>query len=299
MSSCVRSRDPRIVLLARLGSGARSPWARIRRAAARDIRDGLFAHRAWSSIAIASMLVAVGGWGPRGHHGVGLRRGWAGEKGSRPRSFTASWCLWPACRAPRSSSWHGSVVTDLRSGCNRRFGSEQHMPDRPYTLLSCGMSIDGYLDSAAPRRLELSKRRRLRSGRRRTRFLRRDPGGRGYRAKRQSAAACALASGAATSGSVAASRRPRSRSRVTERLELDACADFFTTGETEKLVYCASPRFLDARSRLGRVATVVDAGEPIEMRTISEDLGRPGRATAYGRGWRQGPHPVSDRQPRR
>ena len=30
------------------------------------------------------------------------------------------------------------------------------MPDRPYTLLSCGMSIDVYLGSAAPRRLELS-----------------------------------------------------------------------------------------------------------------------------------------------
>jgi 5-amino-6-(5-phosphoribosylamino)uracil reductase len=30
------------------------------------------------------------------------------------------------------------------------------MPDGPYTLLSCGMSIDGYLGSAAPRRLELS-----------------------------------------------------------------------------------------------------------------------------------------------
>ena len=30
------------------------------------------------------------------------------------------------------------------------------MPDRPYTLLSCGMSIDGYLGSATPRRLELS-----------------------------------------------------------------------------------------------------------------------------------------------
>ena len=30
------------------------------------------------------------------------------------------------------------------------------MPDRPYTLLSCGMSIDGYLGRATPRRLELS-----------------------------------------------------------------------------------------------------------------------------------------------
>ena len=30
------------------------------------------------------------------------------------------------------------------------------MPDRPYTLLSCGMSIDGYLDGGSPRRLALS-----------------------------------------------------------------------------------------------------------------------------------------------
>jgi 5-amino-6-(5-phosphoribosylamino)uracil reductase len=30
------------------------------------------------------------------------------------------------------------------------------VPDRPYTLLSCGMSIDGYLGAATPRRLELS-----------------------------------------------------------------------------------------------------------------------------------------------
>ena len=30
------------------------------------------------------------------------------------------------------------------------------MPDRPYTLLSCGISIDGYLDSADDERLILS-----------------------------------------------------------------------------------------------------------------------------------------------
>ena len=30
------------------------------------------------------------------------------------------------------------------------------MPDRPYTLLSCGMSIDGFLDSAGDERLVLS-----------------------------------------------------------------------------------------------------------------------------------------------
>ena len=30
------------------------------------------------------------------------------------------------------------------------------MLDRPYTLLSCALSIDGYLGAATPRRLELS-----------------------------------------------------------------------------------------------------------------------------------------------
>ena len=63
---------------------------------------------------------------------------------------------------------------------------------------------------------------------------------------------------------------------VTERVGLDARADFFTTGDTEKLVYCASQRVVDARSRLGQVATVVDGGQPVEMRRISEDLGARG-----------------------
>jgi 5-amino-6-(5-phosphoribosylamino)uracil reductase len=30
------------------------------------------------------------------------------------------------------------------------------MPERPYTLLSCGMSIDGYIDTATDERLVLS-----------------------------------------------------------------------------------------------------------------------------------------------
>ena len=63
---------------------------------------------------------------------------------------------------------------------------------------------------------------------------------------------------------------------VTRRAELDAHADFFTTGDAEKLVYCPSPRVAAARSRLGPVATVVDAGRPVEMRRISEDLGSRG-----------------------
>ena len=63
---------------------------------------------------------------------------------------------------------------------------------------------------------------------------------------------------------------------MTERVELDPAADFFTTGDAEKLVYCASDGFGDARSRLGPVATVVDGGRRVRMRELSEDLGARG-----------------------
>ena len=59
---------------------------------------------------------------------------------------------------------------------------------------------------------------------------------------------------------------------VTRRARLDACANFFATGDAEKLVYCASDVMPEARDRLGAVATVVDGGEPVDMSRISEDL---------------------------
>jgi 5-amino-6-(5-phosphoribosylamino)uracil reductase len=59
---------------------------------------------------------------------------------------------------------------------------------------------------------------------------------------------------------------------VTERAQLDACAEFFATGTCEKLVYCASATVSQARDRLGQVATVVDGGQPVDMRRVSEDL---------------------------
>jgi 5-amino-6-(5-phosphoribosylamino)uracil reductase len=149
------------------------------------------------------------------------------------------------------------------------------MPERPYTLLSCGVSIDGYLGSASPRRLELSNDADF------------------DRVDAVRASCDAILVGAATVRNDNPRLLVRSKTRrnertgrglrpspikvtVTERVELDPCTDFFTTGDTDKLVYCSSPRVLHARSRLGSVATVVDGGEPVEMRRISEDLGARG-----------------------
>ena len=146
------------------------------------------------------------------------------------------------------------------------------MHERPYTLLSCSMSIDGYLDSAMPRRLELSNDADF------------------DRVDAVRATCDAIMVGAATVRNDNPRLVVRSEARrderlglglppspikvtVTERLELDPRADFFVTGESDKLVYCSTHRVLDARSRLGTVATVVDGGQPVEMRRITDDLG--------------------------
>ncbi len=66
---------------------------------------------------------------------------------------------------------------------------------------------------------------------------------------------------------------------LTRRGDLDAGANFFTTGDGEKLVYCATPAVERVRERLDRVATVVDGGCEVDVRHLSEDL--------HGRGVRR------------
>ena len=145
------------------------------------------------------------------------------------------------------------------------------MADRPYTLLSCGVSIDGYLDSATEKRLLLSNDADL------------------DRVDAVRATCDAILVGAATVRNdnprllvrtqarrderVARGLRPSPiKVTVTERAQLDPCANFFATGDTEKLVYCASATVAEARDRLGPVATVVDGGQPVDMQRMSEDL---------------------------
>ena len=146
------------------------------------------------------------------------------------------------------------------------------MLERPYTLLSCALSLDGYLGSATTPRLELSNDADF------------------DRVDAVRASCDAILVGAATvrndnprlcvrSEVRRADREARglppspAKVTVTERVELDVRADFFSAGESEKLVYCRSDRVADARTRFGPVATVVDGGKPVKMRRLSEDLG--------------------------
>ena len=149
------------------------------------------------------------------------------------------------------------------------------MAERPYTLLSCGVSLDGYLDAGSEERLVLSNRDDL------------------ERVDAVRAGCDAILVGAATVRNdnpclvvrQPALRRQRLERRlpadpmkvtVTERADLPADGNFFATGAGEKLVYCASRSVPTACERLAGVATVVDGGEPVDLHWLSEDLHRRG-----------------------
>jgi 5-amino-6-(5-phosphoribosylamino)uracil reductase len=144
------------------------------------------------------------------------------------------------------------------------------MRDRPYTLLSCCVSIDGYIGNGASRLL-----------------LSNDADFDRVDAVRASCDAILvgaetvridnprlLVRSQARRAERAARGLPPSPAKVTvtRRAALDAQAAFFTAGDAEKIVYCARPLVADARERLGPVATVVDGGNNVEMRALSADL---------------------------
>lgn len=145
------------------------------------------------------------------------------------------------------------------------------MTERPYTLLSCGMSIDGYIDQAGDQRLLLSNAEDL------------------DRVDAERAGSDAILVGAATVRKdnprllVRDSRRREARVArglppspvkvtVTGSAYLDPRSCFFTEGGGDKLVYCRSDVVVRAKEWFGDVATVVDSGPTPDMRGVSEDL---------------------------
>ncbi|WAX57155.1 dihydrofolate reductase family protein [Jatrophihabitans cynanchi] len=145
------------------------------------------------------------------------------------------------------------------------------MVDRPYTVLSCGMSIDGYLDSARVKRLPLSNA---------ADFDRVD-------AVRASCDAILVGANTVRNDNPRLLIRSADRRRdrvarglaphplkvsVTTHGDLDPRVNFFTAGDSARLVYCPDRAVTEVRGRLGHVATVVGAGQPVELRRVCEDL---------------------------
>jgi 5-amino-6-(5-phosphoribosylamino)uracil reductase len=146
---------------------------------------------------------------------------------------------------------------------------------RPYVTLSCAMSLDGYLDSEAPRRLAMSNAEDF------------------DRVDRLRADSDAIMVGASTVRRdnprllVRSERRrmlrlhdhrPETPVKVTVTASGDLPADssFFCAGDIEKIVYC--PRGESARiaRTLAPVATVVALGDEVTMAAVVDDLAERG-----------------------
>jgi 5-amino-6-(5-phosphoribosylamino)uracil reductase len=152
---------------------------------------------------------------------------------------------------------------------------DQQSPERPYTLLSCAISLDGYLGSAGDERLILSNAADF------------------DRVDGERAASDAVLVGAETIRVDNPRLEVRSTARrearvdrggppsptkvtVTSTARLDPAAAFFTAGSSQRLVYCATPCLATARERLGEVATLLDGGDPLSLAGMLEDLHRRG-----------------------
>jgi 5-amino-6-(5-phosphoribosylamino)uracil reductase len=156
------------------------------------------------------------------------------------------------------------------------------VPSRPYVLLSCATSADGYLDDATPQRLilsgpaDLDRVDELRAGcdailvGARTvradnpRLLIRDPRRSARRAARGLPAHPA-------------------RVTLTATGDLDPRARFFAPGAL-RLVYCATLALSAARARLGDSAVLIDAGDPLSVDFMLSDLAERGVARALVEG---------------
>ncbi len=230
----------------------------------------------------------------RGRGGVVVRRCRPGCRGGR-RSGNGVRRARPASRACRvRSSWSSSGRgTRNRPPSSRTNAcrSERAVADRPYTLLSCSMSIDGYLDSAGAARLRLSNDED---------FDRVD-------AVRASSDAILVGAGtvrndnprllvksAARREARCAQGRAPSPTKVTVTAGggLDPAASFFAVGDAPKLVYCTSAAAADLHQRRGRAR---HRDRQRRVRRHAADQRGPALAwhrTADGRGRRHRAHPV-------
>jgi 5-amino-6-(5-phosphoribosylamino)uracil reductase len=143
--------------------------------------------------------------------------------------------------------------------------------DRPYVLLSCAVSIDGYLDDTRPERLVLSSDVDL------------------DRVDEVRAGVDAILVGANTvrrdDPRLRVRSQARQRARVSQGLpfspakvtvtrsgDLDPRSRFFAVDDVQKLVYAASGVVEKTRQVLGGGATVLDAGDSPDLPWILGDL---------------------------
>ena len=143
--------------------------------------------------------------------------------------------------------------------------------DRPYVTLSCAMSIDGFLDSARPRRLAMSNAEDFD----RVDQLRAESDAImvGASTVRRDDPRLLVRSDGRRLQRVAAGRAPSpAKVTVTASGDLPPGSSFFTVGEVDKLVYCPRETAPELGERLGSAATVIGLGPRVTMEAVVGDL---------------------------
>jgi len=134
------------------------------------------------------------------------------------------------------------------------------MKSIPYVLMKCAMSLDGYLDDTSEQRLLLSNEKDF------------------DRVDAIRATCDAILVGANTirkdNPRLLVRNAPSRLTKVTMTSSgnLDKTSNFFTAGESEKIVYTTFPLAKELSNRLSSVATVVGIGETVALRAVLEDL---------------------------
>lgn len=145
------------------------------------------------------------------------------------------------------------------------------MSGRPYVLLSCAMSIDGYIDDVKDTRLLLSNDADFE----RVDTVRAECDAVlvGARTIRRDNPRLLVRSRARRDARIARGLPPSpTKVTLTAHGDLDPTASFFTAGNVDKIVYCASSAADRVRERLDGVAIVVDAGDPVDLTHLLANL---------------------------
>jgi len=172
---------------------------------------------------------------------------------------------------PRRARWPARCRPSP-SRADHRLTDGRPVTRRPHVLVSVATSLDGYLDDMRDARLLLSNQEDF------------------DRVDEVRASVDAILVGANTIRCDNPRLLVRSVARQEERVrrglaphpmkvtltgrgDLDATARFFTCGDSDKIVYTRDAVVPALREALGDVATVVAAGEPVNLGALLDDLG--------------------------
>lgn len=134
------------------------------------------------------------------------------------------------------------------------------MKQLPYVIISTAMSLDGYIDDTSDNRLRISNEKDFE----RVGKLRESCDGIlvGANTIRKDNPRLVLKSG-----------KKFTKITVISSNNLEPTANFFTLGDSEKIVYATSNQIDTLNDKLSSIATIVDGGsQKIDLQTILEDL---------------------------